>query len=77
MSFNYLRTGGNGYVITEGDGLAYSYSVYDSLDPVHRRADRVIMIRTTGDAKSRCWFHPLLTSSGILVCALRENLEQR
>jgi ubiquinone/menaquinone biosynthesis C-methylase UbiE len=75
-ALNYLRTGGKGYVITEGDGLAYSYSVYDSLGPVHRWADRVILIPTTGDAKSRSWFHPLLTSSGILVCALRENREQ-
>jgi len=26
-----IRTGGNGYLISEGDGLAYSYSVFDSL----------------------------------------------
>jgi hypothetical protein len=76
-ALNYLRTGGKGYVITEGDGLAYSYSVYDCLGLVHRGADRVILISTTGDAKSRSWFHPLLTSGGILVCALRENREQR
>jgi hypothetical protein len=38
---------------------------------------RVILIPTTGDAKSRSWFHRLLTSSGILVCALRENRELR
>ena len=72
-AFNYLRTGGKGYVITEGDGLAYSYSVYDSLEPIYRWADRVILIPTTGDAKSGSWFHPLLTSNGILVCALKEN----
>jgi len=71
-TFNYLRTGGKGYVITEGDGLAYSYSVYDSLDPIRRWANRVILIPTTGDAKSGGWFHPLLTSSGILVCALKD-----
>ena len=71
-AFNYLRTGGKGYVITEGDGLAYSYSVYDSLEPIARWADRVILIPTTGDLKSRSWFHPLLTSSGILVCALKD-----
>jgi ubiquinone/menaquinone biosynthesis C-methylase UbiE len=71
-AFNYLRTGGKGYLITEGDGLAYSYSVYDSLEPITRWADRVILIPTTGDLKSRSWFHPLLTSSGILVCALKD-----
>jgi ubiquinone/menaquinone biosynthesis C-methylase UbiE len=70
-AFNYLRTGGKGYVITEGDGLAYSFSVYDSLEPITRWADRVVLIPTTGE-KSGGWFHPLLTSSGILVCALKE-----
>lgn len=70
-AFNYLRTGGKGYAITEGDGLAYSYSVYDSLEPVTRWANRVILIPTTGP-KSAGWFHPLLTSSGILVCALKD-----
>jgi ubiquinone/menaquinone biosynthesis C-methylase UbiE len=70
-AFNYLRTGGKGYLITEGDGLAYSYSVYDSLEPITRWADRVILIPTTG-RQSPSWFHPLLTSKGILVCALKD-----
>jgi ubiquinone/menaquinone biosynthesis C-methylase UbiE len=70
-AFNYLRTGGKGYMVTEGDGLAYSYSVYDSLDPVARWADRLILIPTAG-RKSVSWFQPLLTSSGILVCALKD-----
>ena len=48
---------GKGYGITEGDGLAYSYGVYDSLGPVHRWADRVILIRTTGGREE-----PLLVS---------------
>ncbi len=70
-AFNHLRTGGKGYAITEGDGLAYSYSVYDSLEPITRWADRVLLIPTSGE-KNGNWFHPLLTSSGILVCALKE-----
>jgi hypothetical protein len=71
-AFNYLRTGGKGYLITEGDGLAYSYSVYDCLDAVTRWADRVILVPTTGQLKNASWFHPLLTSSGILVCGLKD-----
>ena len=70
-AFNYVRTGGKGYAITEGDGLAYSYSVYDSLEPITRWADRVLLIPTSGE-KGGTWFRPLLTSSGILVCALKE-----
>jgi ubiquinone/menaquinone biosynthesis C-methylase UbiE len=69
-AFNYLRTSGKGYQITEGDGLAYSYSVYDSLDLISQWADRVILIPSTG-AKATSWFHPLLSSEGVLVCALK------
>lgn len=71
-AFNYLRTGGKGYQITEGDGLAYSYSVYDAFDLVVRWADRVILIPTTGE-KATSWLHPLLNSSGVLVCAFKER----
>jgi len=71
-AFNYLRTSGRGYRITEGDGLAYSYSVYDSFDLIAQWADRIILIPNAGD-KAVSWFHPLLNSSGVLICALRES----
>jgi ubiquinone/menaquinone biosynthesis C-methylase UbiE len=69
--YNYLRTGGKGYRITEGDGLAYSYSVYDSFELVARWADRVILI-PCDRSKEMSWLHPLLTSGGVLVCAIKE-----
>jgi ubiquinone/menaquinone biosynthesis C-methylase UbiE len=69
--FDYLRTSGKGYRITEGDGLSYSYSVYDSFELIAQWADRVILIPGTGE-KGTSWFHPLLNSGGVLVCALRE-----
>jgi ubiquinone/menaquinone biosynthesis C-methylase UbiE len=72
--YTFLRTRGKGYRITEGDGLAYSYSVYDSYDLIARWADRVILIPAGQQEKSASWFHPLLSSSGVLVCALRERL---
>jgi ubiquinone/menaquinone biosynthesis C-methylase UbiE len=71
-AYNYLRTGGKRYQITEGDGLAYSYSVYDSFELIARWADRVILIPSTGE-KATSWLHPLLNNSGILVCAIRER----
>lgn len=71
-SYNYFRTRGKGYLITEGDGLAYSYSVYDSLDLLARWADRVIMIPAEA-GKSTSWFHPLLSSSGVVACAVKET----
>jgi ubiquinone/menaquinone biosynthesis C-methylase UbiE len=71
--YNYLRTGGKGYSITEGDGLAYSYSVYDSFGLISRWADRLILIPSNAGDKSTSWFHPLFNSGGVLVCAIREK----
>jgi ubiquinone/menaquinone biosynthesis C-methylase UbiE len=71
--YNYIRTSGKGYQITEGDGLAYSYSVYDSFEQIANWADRLIIIPNSGE-KARSWLHPLLTSSGVIVCALRGPL---
>jgi ubiquinone/menaquinone biosynthesis C-methylase UbiE len=70
--YDYVRTGGKGYRITEGDGLAYSYSVYDSFDLIVRWADRVVLIPSAGEQGSS-WFHPLLNSGGVLVCAVKER----
>jgi ubiquinone/menaquinone biosynthesis C-methylase UbiE len=70
--FNYLRTSGKGFTITEGDGLSYSYSVYDSFQQIAEWADRLILI-PTGEEKVKSWIHPLLTSSGVIVCALRQG----
>jgi len=70
-AYNYLRTGGRSYRITDGDGLAYSYSVYDSFRQIAQWADRLILIPADG-SKASSWLHPLLNSSGVLVCAVRE-----
>lgn len=72
--YNYLRTGGKGYRITEGDGLAYSYSVYDSFGLIAGWADRLILIPSNAADKGTSWFHPLLNSGGVLVCAIKEQL---
>jgi ubiquinone/menaquinone biosynthesis C-methylase UbiE len=68
---NFVKTRGKGYLITEGDGLAYSYSVYDSFELVSAWANRVIMIPVDATTP-KSWLHPLLTSGGVIVCALRE-----
>ncbi len=68
---NYLKTGGKGYLITEGDGLAYSYSVYDSFDLLAGWAEELIII-PSDPCKATSWFHPLLTASGLIVCALKK-----
>lgn len=47
---DWLKTGGKRYTITEGDGLAYSYSVFDDLPAVRRRFSRVMVMNTMGQA---------------------------
>jgi ubiquinone/menaquinone biosynthesis C-methylase UbiE len=69
---NFLKTRGRGYTVSAGDGLSYSYSVFDSLDVLHQWADRVVLV-PTGEAGYRNWYSPLLTSSHVLVCAVRDR----
>ena len=74
-ALNFILTGGKRYRITEGDGLAYSYSVYDSFEQIAEWADRVILVPIPNEGrKSVSWLHPLLNSGGVLLCAFREPL---
>lgn len=72
--FDYVRTRGKGYQISEGDGLFYSYSVYDSYHRVARWADRVILL-PIGKTRGRSWLHPLLTAEGVLLIGIKELRE--
>ena len=69
---NYIKTFGKGYIYSEGDGISYSYSVYDSLNQIQDWADRVIIIPTS-NINSKNWLHPLIGSSHLLLCAFKEN----
>lgn len=44
----WLRTGGKGYGISEGDGLSYAYSVFDDYDYISSRCEHVHMVNTLG-----------------------------
>lgn len=69
---NYLKTRGRGYTHSAEDGLAYSYSVYDSLGPLQQWAQRLVLV-DTGSTKSPGLQYPLLAADHLLVCALRED----
>jgi ubiquinone/menaquinone biosynthesis C-methylase UbiE len=71
----FLRTRGKGYMISKGDGVAYSYSVYDSLDLVHAWADRMILIPTSSRNTGSSWLHPLLTSEGAMICGFKGSAD--
>jgi ubiquinone/menaquinone biosynthesis C-methylase UbiE len=66
-----IKNRGKPYILSESDGLSYSYSVFDSLDILSHWADRIILIPTF-KGKLNTWLHPLLTSGHILLCALRD-----
>ena len=71
-AFNYVRTKGKHYQISEGDGLFYSYSVYDSYELVAEWAERVVLV-PIGPAKSKSWLNPLLTSEALILIGFREG----
>jgi len=43
---NVVKTKGKGYTISEGDGLAYSYSVFNDYKQISRRCQSVHMLNT-------------------------------
>jgi ubiquinone/menaquinone biosynthesis C-methylase UbiE len=68
----FLQTKGKMYTISEGDGLGYSYSVFDSYDQLAGKAKQIWLLPTTRE-QSNCksWAHPLLTSTHVLLCAFK------
>lgn len=67
----FVQTAGKMYTLSEGDGLAYSYSVFDSLNLLSDWADQIILLPTMSKGTSRSWFHPLLTEPHVLLCAVK------
>jgi SAM-dependent methyltransferase len=70
--FDFLRTRGKGYQVSEGDGVFYSYSVYDSYNQIRYWAENMYLF-PIGETRSWSWFHPLLTSHSVLLIAVRKK----
>lgn len=68
----FLVKGGKNYDCSECDGIAFSYSVYDSYNLIEAWADYVIPIPTKVEGRRlRSWAHPLLTSSHLLLAGIK------
>jgi ubiquinone/menaquinone biosynthesis C-methylase UbiE len=67
----YIQTRGKYYTISEGDGIGYSYSIYDSYDQLAEWAEVMWCLPTASSGIPKNWFHPLLTSAHGLLCAIR------
>jgi hypothetical protein len=55
------------------DGLIFSYSVFDSLPVLADWADRIYLFPVGPERPSKSIFHPLLTSSLILLAAVKRG----
>ena len=67
-----IRNRGKNFYYNEGDGgVAYSYSVYDSVAQLNEWADRVFVMPTVPAAPSVG--HPLMTATHGLLCAMKDE----
>tara|TARA_B100001248_G_C27329146_1_gene430533 strand:+ start:457 stop:831 length:375 start_codon:yes stop_codon:yes gene_type:complete len=44
--FDFLKTKGKGYTLSKGDGLAYSYSIFDNYDQIKLNCSSVHILNT-------------------------------
>lgn len=65
---NFLKTRGKGYTISDGDGLAYSYSVYDSFVQILRQCERVHVINIAPSG-----VNPYRTSSSVALLGIKHQ----
>jgi hypothetical protein len=63
------------YTISEGDGLTYSYSVFDSYSQLAKWADTIWLVPTENEKSVRSWLHPLITSPHVLLCAIKTRCD--
>jgi len=67
---NFVHTRGRGYHVSEGDGISYSYSVYDNYAQIAAWAKQIILVPSF-EHDTPSWFAPLVTSGHVVLCAFR------
>jgi SAM-dependent methyltransferase len=65
-----LKNRGKDWYYTDGDGVAFSYSVFDSIELLVRNGYRIAVIPTRGSGQA--YASPLFLASHALVCAIKE-----
>ena len=70
--FNWARRGGRLWYESEGDGVAYSYSAFDSWPVLAEGCDHVLAIPTGGDRHAGR--SPILHARHVLVCGFKVPL---
>jgi hypothetical protein len=69
-TLKFIQQGFKGWAYSEGDGIYYSYSVFNDLAFIEKHCSRVLVIPVGRQAStsSRC---PLLQAETVLVCAFK------
>lgn len=63
---DFVKTRGKGYSITEGDGVAYSYSVFSNWKQIARACHPIHVVNTDGDGRAASW-----SASGIALLGIK------
>ena len=70
----FVQTRGKMYIVSEEDGIQYSYSVFDSYRQLAARTQQIWLLPTAGQqSRHSSWLHPLLNSTHVLLCAFKET----
>ncbi|NET73950.1 MAG: class I SAM-dependent methyltransferase [Sphaerospermopsis sp. SIO1G2] len=68
---DWLKTKGRGYTISEEDGLAYSYSVYQNLSTLNKFWKTIRLLTTNGDSDN--YFGQVLAAKHLLLLAFNKK----
>jgi SAM-dependent methyltransferase len=78
-AFYRIATRGRGYRYSENDGVAYSYSVFDSINELAAWGDRLLMVTLDRNATAPTApprptvFQPILSSFRMMAVAIRDQ----
>lgn len=64
---DYFKTRGRGYTITAGDGLAYSYSVFNNYEQIKKCCERVHLINTSAGG-----VNPYRTAESVALLGIKK-----
>ena len=48
---NYIKTKGKGYAVSDGDGITYSYSVFDDYNEIQKQCKKIMLFNIEGGGK--------------------------
>ena len=65
-AFDWVLTGGKGYRVSKGDGLFYSYSLFDNYAQIRAACTRVHVFNTAGGGR-----HALLDAGSVAILGLK------